>query len=114
MDTALSGFKCSATEQIGDVILTQTILKCASVCASTDGCKSVFYTHSECVRCRSRYMKAGDARLLPMTESVSYRTGIVNDAIFYIVCIARFLSLIVLMGSPIAFVPLNLNMGRAQ
>ncbi|KAH3791503.1 hypothetical protein DPMN_144990 [Dreissena polymorpha] len=55
---------------------------CASVCANTDGCKSVFYTHSECVRCRSRYKKADGARLLPMEGSVSYRTGIVKDAIF--------------------------------
>ncbi|KAH3741521.1 collectin-12-like [Dreissena polymorpha] len=73
-DTALSGFKCSATEQIGDVVLTQTTQMCTSVCASTDGCKSVFYKHSECVRCRSRYRKAGDARLMPMAGSVSYRT----------------------------------------
>ncbi|KAH3852690.1 hypothetical protein DPMN_095203 [Dreissena polymorpha] len=54
-DTVLSGFKCSIKEQIGDVILTQTIQMCTSVCASTDGCKSVLYKHSECVRCRSRY-----------------------------------------------------------
>ncbi|KAH3753723.1 hypothetical protein DPMN_188433 [Dreissena polymorpha] len=77
-DTAVSGFKCSATEQIGDIILTQTVQMCTSVCASTDGCKSVFYTHPECVRCRSRYRKENDARLLPMAGSVSYRTGIVN------------------------------------
>ena len=80
-DSALSGFKCSATEQIGDAILTQTIQMCMSVCASTEGCKSVFYTRSECVRCRSRYRNASDARLLPMVGSVSYTTGIVKDAI---------------------------------
>ncbi|KAH3708923.1 C-type lectin BfL-2-like [Dreissena polymorpha] len=74
MDTAVSGFKCSATEQIGDVILTLAIQMCMSVCASTDGCKSVFYTRSECVRCRSRYRNASDARLLPMVGSVSYTT----------------------------------------
>ncbi|KAH3795556.1 hypothetical protein DPMN_149110 [Dreissena polymorpha] len=88
-DSALSGFKCSATEQIGDAILTQTIQMCMSVCASTEGCKSVFYTHSECVCCRSRYRKAGDVRLLPMAGSFSYRTGRVKDAICYIVCITR-------------------------
>ncbi|KAH3792643.1 hypothetical protein DPMN_146140 [Dreissena polymorpha] len=98
-DTALSGFTCSAAEQIGDVVLTQTIEMCTSVCPSTDGCNSVFHTRSGYVRCRSQYRKASDARLLPMAGSVSYTTGIVKDAICYIVCIVRFFASIVIMGT---------------
>ncbi|KAH3724842.1 hypothetical protein DPMN_050669 [Dreissena polymorpha] len=88
MSSLLSGLTCSAADQIGDVIPTQTRVICTCECARTEGCKSVFYTNASCARCRSRYKEAADPRLTPMQASVSYKTGFVLNNVFK-VCIVK-------------------------